>query len=141
MLNLLVFIYIVQESLFLPAWCISFSKFPMSRYLLTNFHTNRANFTGFKNVGEERKVLTQLHLKLLRAQESPPLLNFNSDCTKIKFSIKDVFSKCDQIRIFLRIWSHLLKKSVMENFIFVQCGLLKSVILLTFSKSLNLIVS
>ena len=30
---------------------------------------------------------------------------------KVKFSIKDFFSKCDQIRSFLRIWSHLLKKS------------------------------
>ena len=37
---------------------------------------------------------------------------------KVKFFIKDFFSKCDQIRSFLRIWSHLLKKSVMENFIF-----------------------
>ena len=36
---------------------------------------------------------------------------------KMKFSIKDFFSKCDQIRSFLRIWSHLLKKSLMENFI------------------------
>ena len=34
------------------------------------------------------------------------------------FSIKDVISKCDQIRSFLRIWPHLLKKSFMENFIF-----------------------
>ena len=30
---------------------------------------------------------------------------------KRKFSMKDFFSKCDQIRSFLRIWSHLLKKS------------------------------
>ena len=37
---------------------------------------------------------------------------------KMKFSIKDFFSKCDQIRSFLQIWSHLLKKSLMENFIF-----------------------
>ena len=37
---------------------------------------------------------------------------------KMIFSIKDFFSKCDQIRRILRIWSHLLKKSVMENFIF-----------------------
>ena len=29
---------------------------------------------------------------------------------KMKFSIKDFFSTCDQIRSFLRIWSHLLKK-------------------------------
>ena len=36
----------------------------------------------------------------------------------MKFSIKDFFSKCDQIRSILRIWSHLPKKSLMENFIF-----------------------
>ena len=37
---------------------------------------------------------------------------------KMKFSIKDFFSKCNQIRRKLRIWSHLLKKCLMENFIF-----------------------
>ena len=37
---------------------------------------------------------------------------------KVKFSMKDYLSKCDQIRSFLRIWSHVLKKSLMENFIF-----------------------
>ena len=37
---------------------------------------------------------------------------------KMKFSIEDFFSKCDQIRSFLQIWLHLLKKSFMENFIF-----------------------
>ena len=37
---------------------------------------------------------------------------------KMKFSIKDLFSKCGQIRRKLRIWLHLLKKSLMENFIF-----------------------
>ena len=38
--------------------------------------------------------------------------------TQVKFSIKDFFSKCDQIRRKLRIWSHLLKKSLMESFSF-----------------------
>ena len=37
---------------------------------------------------------------------------------KMKFSIKGFLSKCDQIRGFLRIWSHFLKKSLMKNFIF-----------------------
>ena len=37
---------------------------------------------------------------------------------KMKFSIKDFSSKCDQIRNFLRIWSDLLVKSLMEDFIF-----------------------
>ena len=38
--------------------------------------------------------------------------------TKMKFSIKDFFSKCDQIHWKLRIWSYLLEKSLIENFIF-----------------------
>ena len=42
---------------------------------------------------------------------------------KMKFSIKDFFSKWDQIWRFRRIWSRLLKKSLMENFIF--CAVLK----------------
>ena len=36
----------------------------------------------------------------------------------MKFSIIDFFSKFDQIHSFLRIWSHQLKKSLMENFSF-----------------------
>ena len=36
----------------------------------------------------------------------------------MKFSIKDFFSKFDKIRRKKRIWSHLLKTSWMENFIF-----------------------
>ena len=35
-----------------------------------------------------------------------------------KFSIKDFFSKCDQIHSFPGIPSHLIKKSSMENFVF-----------------------
>ena len=37
---------------------------------------------------------------------------------KMKFSIRDLLSKCDQIRRKLQILLHLLKKSIMENFIF-----------------------
>ena len=37
---------------------------------------------------------------------------------KMKFFIKDFFSKCNHIRSFMQIWSHFLKKSLMENFIF-----------------------
>ena len=43
----------------------------------------------------------------------------------MKFSIKAFFSKCDQIRRKLRIWSHLLKKFVMENFIFCAMRVLQ----------------
>ena len=36
----------------------------------------------------------------------------------MKFSIKDLFSKCNQIRSFLRIFSDLLNKFLMEDYIF-----------------------
>ena len=36
----------------------------------------------------------------------------------MKFSIEDFFSKYEQIQRKLQIWSHLLKKSLMENFLF-----------------------
>ena len=42
----------------------------------------------------------------------------NLTAHKIRFSIKDSFNKCDQIRRKLRIWSYLLKKYLTENFIF-----------------------
>ena len=47
-------------------------------------------------------------------------LKVQCQCTKMKFFIRNVFSRCDQICIFLPIWSHLLKKSLMENFIFCE---------------------
>ena len=57
---------------------------------------------------------------ILRSSLSPwclsPFKHFTAQ--KMKFSIKDFFSKWDQMRSFLRIWSHLLKKSLMECFIF-----------------------
>ena len=39
---------------------------------------------------------------------------------KMKFLVKDFFIKCDQISSFLRIWSYLLKKSLMEDFNFCE---------------------
>ena len=41
-----------------------------------------------------------------------------TNAKKMKFSIKDLFHNCDQILSFLQIWSHLLKKYLMENLIF-----------------------
>ena len=38
----------------------------------------------------------------------------------MKFFIKDFFNKYNEIRSFLRIWSHLQNKSLMEKFIFVE---------------------
>ena len=44
------------------------------------------------------------------------------------FSIKDFHSKCDQTRREMRIWPHLLKKYLMENFIF-KCGKCKEAVI------------
>ena len=51
-------------------------------------------------------------------QISSQVSNFsNVTIKKMKFFIKGFFCKCDQFRNFLRIWSHLLSISLMENFI------------------------
>ena len=42
---------------------------------------------------------------------------------KMKFSIKDFFSKCEQIRSFLWICSYLLKKSLTVKFMFCEVSL------------------
>ena len=49
----------------------------------------------------------------------------NITAQKMKFCIKDFFSKCDQIRKKLQIWLHLLHKFLMKNFNFcaVYCRL------------------
>ena len=59
-------------------------------------------------------------LSTLWMKENHPLSQMNAIATaqKMKFSIKDFFSKSDQIGRRLRIWSHLLKKSLIKNFIF-----------------------
>ena len=63
-------------------------------------------------------------LLLISSNNYPSLISFRLIfsiwCTtqKMKSSSTDFFSKYYQIHSFLRIWSHLLKKSVLENFIF-----------------------
>ena len=52
---------------------------------------------------------------------------------KMKFSTKDFFSKCDQIRKKLRILSHLLKKFFMENFIFCALSPIRMTFFVSFA--------
>ena len=54
------------------------------------------------------------------------LMSIALTAQKMKFSIKNFFSKFDQIRRKQWIWSHLLKKSLMENFIFCAVSLAKT---------------
>ena len=64
----------------------------------------------------------------------PDLVSRWSTAQNMKLSIKDFFSKCDQTGRKLRVWSDLLKKSLMENFIFCTveeeevAGLLESLL-------------
>ena len=46
----------------------------------------------------------------------------------------DFFSKCDQNRRNPRIWSYLLKKSLMENFIFLDSEWTNEIVLSGYSK-------
>ena len=73
------------------------------------------------------KRTLSLKTKLLKTSQNVSN-HFSDAAQKMKFSIKDFFSKYDQIRNFLRIWSHLLKKSLMENFIFCAVWLEKCVL-------------
>ena len=62
-------------------------------------------------------ISSSTHMNLFKSGYSN--LFFIVHCTKkMKFSIEDFFSKCDRIRRKLRIWSHLLKKFLMKNFVF-----------------------
>ena len=57
---------------------------------------------------------------------------------KMKFSFKDFYSKCDQFPSFLWIWSNLLKKSLIENFIF--CAVYNIQIRISTSSKTELII-
>ena len=71
--------------------------------------------------GSECWALTTVDAKRLQRNERAMIhwiCNVKISAQKMKFSIKDLFSKCDQIRnVTNRIWSRLLRKYLMENFI------------------------
>ena len=62
--------------------------------------------------------------KLVSVCKNQYILSVRSSDTAIftaqnmKFPLKDFFNKCGQILKKLRIWSHLMRKSFMGNFIF-----------------------
>ena len=70
-------------------------------------------------------VWTYFKIKLLKKMIVSMVLcrDYIPTAQEIKFFIKDLFSKCEQISSFLRIWSHLLKKILMEKLFFcsMQC--------------------
>ena len=90
------------------------------------------NFKGSRNIRKEfrpeifRKMLIfisadYVHYSSVTVIDKSNFPSMFYTARKMKISTNGFFSKCDQIRRKLRIWSHLLKKSLMENSIFVQC--------------------
>ena len=66
---------------------------------------------GIQQVSDKRPALFEIKLRGYPWWADGMIVE---TAQKMKFSIKDFFSKCDQI------WSHLLKTSLMENFIFCE---------------------
>ena len=75
-----------------------FPKNSSEELLLAILNTPLVLMTFFRGIGQKGKTVDII-------------------AQKMKFPIKNFFSKCDQIRRKLRIWSYLLKKSLIENFI------------------------
>ena len=59
----------------------------------------------------QKKLLHTLFCLFLKSLKTFSVSLIPNTAQKMKFSIMDFFSKCDQIRRKLRIWSHLQKKS------------------------------
>ena len=84
-----------------------------------------------KEIPKQEAIRSALHVMIGLIKENPMSIMFLKIIARLKIvalasyhtqiptkvSIKDFFSKCDKIHSFLRIWSHLLKKSLAENFI------------------------
>ena len=90
-----------------------------------------------------KPVFMTLFLKLSVVASTVSLIMSNNlysfvIAQKIKFSVKDFFSKCDQICRKLRIWSHLLKKSLLKNFIFCDVIISNISLFMSYDFKLNL---
>ena len=138
----------IASSLLMPSLLTAFSKnllnvfatfvsFERSLFTLSNqwYFSLSHNFTTQKWLnGSPKKLGFILHLSYTTKSSIIDQTNgtrtfpklfinicaFVSTAQKMNFSIKNFFSRYDQILSFQRIWSHLLKKSLMENFIFLR---------------------
>ena len=76
------------------------------------YYSKESDHIGFKKMGASYShLLVKYCLRDLQTFG-------NNTAQRMKLFIKDFFSKCDQICSFLQIWSHLLKKALVEDFIF-----------------------
>ena len=93
----------------------------MTEISYRNQYTNLL-FTGFCMIGASAIKELNSQQQFINLQS---FIVFFSTAQKMKFFIKNLFSKCDQIRQKLRIWSHLLKKSLIENLFFCTVDILQ----------------
>ena len=104
----------------------------------SHHNCNGKNNWGTKQSYRERVFINnwcKIYVKSRKLNVLDPFIkNPLSIAQKMMFSMKDFFSKCHQIRSFLRIWSHLLNKSLIENFIF--CAMKFCFIIVAFGKIL-----
>ena len=71
-------------------------------------------------VAARKTVIFELDALIFkRFQQLFKISSLRFTAQKMKFLIKDIFSKCDQILRKLRTWTHFLKESLMVNFIFL----------------------
>ena len=68
------------------------------------------------NISSSVKKTEMEKMKMKRAKLT--FVKVSCSAHKMKFFVKDFFSKCWQIHRFLQIWSNLLKKSFLGNFSF-----------------------
>ena len=103
----------------------------LKRFMNRPLWTTRYLFSKCKNHGWI--VVIEINKKARQIHRLKSWI-FTFTAQKMKFSIKDFSSKCDQIRSKLRIWSYLLGKSSMENFIFCAVIHVSSEIRFRFTK-------
>ena len=97
-----------------PFEAIVNSFYQLKIFVILPSSMTSSSLTDFTSLSASERLFLvfKKHVRLIA-----PYITRNT-AQNMKFSIKDFFSKCDQIRRKLRIWSHLLDKFLMGNFIF-----------------------
>ena len=107
-------------------------KQPPEVFYKKNAPKNFTKFTGKKTLAQMfscefweffKSTFFTEHLWTTASEKKNFFWDYQDIALKMKFSVKDFFSRCNQICSFLRLWSRLLKKSLIENSIFYAVGI------------------
>ena len=98
--------------------------------LITDFEQVNAGWvSGTAGTCKFNVIINAIYINVLNINLNSLKLTINN-AQKMKFYIVDFLSKCDQIHRKLRIWSHLMTKYLMENFIFVQSNMFEQPVII-----------